>query len=121
MKSVFAATIVVIVTLIVLALFVQFKIITVLLAIPLFLIPPSLYLTAVGLTSESEKATVPAYTYYFTWSGVMLVVSLVWISLYEGLGAALSLVVALVVVLVYLFVNRAKSRSKRLPISPSSA
>ncbi len=79
------------------------------LSVPLFLVPLSVYTTIVGLRYKQVSHLTQDYTYYFTWAAVMLSVGISWILLYEKTGIIIGVIAVLSIVLGYVYLNKMKS------------
>jgi hypothetical protein len=79
------------------------------LSVPLFLVPVSIYTTIVGLKYKQVPHLAQDYTYYFTWAAVMLSVGVSWILLYEKTGIIIGAIAVLSIVLGYVYLNKIKS------------
>ncbi|MGI0101617.1 MAG: hypothetical protein ACREA7_03360 [Nitrosotalea sp.] len=94
---------------IVVAVLLQLHLVPLILTIPLFLIPVSIYTTVIGFKNVKERSMTQDYGYYFTWASIMMIVGIVWIVIDEKLGVIIGIISTLAVVLCYVYLNRAKS------------
>lgn len=86
----------------------QLNMVPIILATPLFLIPVSIYTTALGI-SKRRHGIKYDYGYHFAWSAIMLAIGAGWILLYEKMGVVISIIAVLAVVLGYVYLNKIKS------------
>ena len=91
------------------AILLQLHVVPLVLAIPLFLIPVSIYTTVIGLKSRQERNITQNYSYYFTLSAVMLTIGIAWIVLYENMGVIMTVIAVLAIALGYVYLNKIKS------------
>ncbi|MGI0086477.1 MAG: hypothetical protein ACREBI_00745 [Nitrosotalea sp.] len=87
----------------------QLHLVPLILTIPLFLIPVSVYTTVIGFKNVKERNMTQDYSYYFTWASIMMIVGIVWIVIDEKLGVIIGIISTLAVALCYVYLNRAKS------------
>ena len=91
------------------AVLLQLRMIQPVLAFPLFLLPLSGYLTAVGIARHREERREQAHSYNFVWAGIMAAAGACWIVLYEGQGPIMGAITVLMVSLGYIYLDRLKS------------
>ncbi|SMH71245.1 hypothetical protein [Candidatus Nitrosotalea okcheonensis] len=99
----------VILVIIAVAALLQLHLIPLVLSIPLFLIPVSIYTTVLGLRNKQKPYATSDHDYYFTWAGIMLAVGIGWIVLYEKMGVVIGVISILSIVLGYVYLNKIKS------------
>jgi hypothetical protein len=88
----------------------EFNVIPLILTAPVFLIPVSGYITILGLNSKKGPHMTQDYSYHFTWAGILLVVGIEWIFLYEKIDVIVGVIAGLGVALGFVYLNRFKSR-----------
>ncbi|MGB6464393.1 MAG: hypothetical protein WA799_07150 [Nitrosotalea sp.] len=88
---------------------VQLHAIPLVLSVPLFLVPVSIYTTIVGLKYKHVPHLTQDYGYYFTWAAIMLAVGILWIALYEKMGIIIGVIAVLSIALGYVYLNKIKS------------
>ncbi len=86
----------------------QLNIIPIVLAVPMFLIPISLYTTALGINKKMHSVE-RDYGYHFTWSAIMLAIGVACIVFYEKAGITVSIISVLAIILGYIYLNKIKS------------
>ncbi len=91
------------------AILLQLHVVPLVLSIPFFLIPFSIYTTVIGLKSKQERNIAQNHSYYFTWSAVMLTIGIGWIVLYENMGVIMTVITVLAIALGYVYLNKIKS------------
>lgn len=92
------------------AVLLQLSIVPLILTVPVFLIPVSVYTTNIGLSSRKQPHTTQDYSYYLTWAAIMLAIGIEWIILYEKMDIAIGVITGLAIALGYVYLNRFKSR-----------
>lgn len=105
---------VVIVGVILVVLLVQFEGVSILLAVPIFVVLMGAYTTAAGLIAEG-KENGRRHSYYFLWALIMVEVGLDWILLTRGFRPIDVFLIALGLALVYIYLNWGKSRRRSVP------
>lgn len=101
---------VVLVSIIAASILLEFNVIPLILTVPVFLIPVSVYVTIIGVNSKKGPHMTQDYSYHFTWAGIMLVVGIEWILLYEKSGVIIGVIAGLAITLGFVYLNRFKSR-----------
>ena len=109
MSSTITTTTVVILAIIAVAALLQSHVIPIILSIPLFLIPLSIYTTTIGLNKKKELHITQDYSYYFTWAGIMLAIGIGWIVIYENMGIVIGVISMLSIALGFVYLNKIKS------------
>lgn len=100
---------VVMLTIIAVAALLQLHVIPLVLSVPLFLIPVSIYTTVVGLKNKHEPHITQDHGYHLTWAGIMLAVGIGWIVLYENMGVMIGVIAILSIALGYIYLNKIKT------------
>lgn len=90
----------------------QLHVIPLVLTVPLFLVPLSIYVTMLGLKNRQRPHITQNYSYYFTWGGIMVAVGVGWITLYENMGVIIGAIAILSIALAYVYLNKIKSSMK---------
>lgn len=93
----------------------QLHVIPLILTVPIFLIPISIYITIIGLYSKKEHSITQDYGYYFTWAGIMLAACIEWILLYDKMGIIFGVIAGLAVAIGFVYLNRFKSKMIKVP------
>ncbi len=107
-STITTATVVILAIIAVAALF-QLHVIPLVLSIPLFLIPVSIYTTVIGLNKKKEFHITQDYSYYFTWAGIMLAIGIGLVVIYENMGIVIGVISVLSIALGYVYLNKIKS------------
>ena len=76
------------------------------LAVPIFLIPVSIYAAVIGIYKK-RHAFPHDYGYHLKWSAIMLSVGVTWLVLYEKLGVIIGIISVLSIILAFVYVNKA--------------
>jgi len=84
------------------------------LAVPVFLIPVSIYATVVGI-GKKMRAGPHDYGYHLTWSAIMLSVGVGWVVLYEKMGVISGVISILSIILAYVYINKAVPTGQQKP------
>ena len=87
----------------------QLHAIPLVLSVPLFLVPVSIYATIIGLKYKPMPHLTPDHSYYLTWAAIMLAGGISGIVLYEKMGLVIVAIAVLSVALGYIYLNKIKS------------
>jgi hypothetical protein len=102
-------TSVIILAIIAVAALLQLRAIPLVLSVPLFLVPVSIYTTIVGLKYKQVPHVTQNYSYYLTLAAIMLAAGIGWILLYENMGLVIVIISVLSIALGYVYLNKIKS------------
>ncbi len=89
----------------------ELRIVPLILTLPVFLFPVSVYTSIIGLYDKKQPHLTHDYTYYFTWGAIMLVTGIEWILLYERMDITIEVIAGLSIALGYVYLNKFKSRT----------
>lgn len=107
-NTIFTVSVVILVIISVSALL-QLHAIPLVLSVPLFLVPVSIYTTIIGLKYKQAPHVTQDYSYYLTWAAIMLAIGTSWIVFYEKMGLVIGAIAVLSIALGYVYLNKIKS------------